>query len=495
VDQSDYYAILGLTRDATPEEIRRAYHHAARRLHPDVSEQSDATDLFLLTQQAYETLADTKLREAYDHTLPPEQITNPILTKTMFSRSSLPRLDEPQLIYVLLDIKAPDEEIIRIARPPLNICLIIDRSTSMQGERMDVVKDTAIELVRKLREDDIFSLVTFSDRAEILVPAGRRLKRTEIETLIQMIDSSGATEIAKGLEAGFFETQVNLSKRFVNHVVLVTDGRTYGDEQECMSVAARAAENGVGISCLGIGEEWNDSFLDKIASKTGGSCVFIDKAEDIKRFLRDKFRTLGMSYAENAAYEFVTTQGVELNYAFRLAPEAGPLVNQSPLPLGSIPMEGALSVALEFKVPPLTGAQSSITLANGRISLEIPHLSRPTATTPLRLSSKVVEIPDRRPTPTAVVKALSRLTLYRMQERAQKALDDGNSQTAAKQLNNLATHLFSQGEEHLARTVLREAENLRKGNRMSESGKKHIKFGTRALMLPATIEGMAPPGN
>jgi Ca-activated chloride channel family protein len=82
-----------------------------------------------------------------------------------------------------------------------------------------------------------------------------------------------------------------------------------------------------------------------------------------------------------------------------------------------------------------------------------------------------------------------------MQERAQKALDDGNSQTAAKQLNNLATHLFSQGEEHLARTVLREAENLRKGNRMSESGKKHIKFGTRALMLPATIEGMAPPGN
>jgi Ca-activated chloride channel family protein len=79
---------------------------------------------------------------------------------------------------------------------------VIDRSTSMEGEKMDVVKGAASQLVRALRPQDIFSVVAFSDRAEVIIPAAFQVDRAKLENRIQMIQNSGATEIYQGLEAG-----------------------------------------------------------------------------------------------------------------------------------------------------------------------------------------------------------------------------------------------------------------------------------------------------
>jgi curved DNA-binding protein CbpA len=61
----NYYELLGLPRDATAEEIRRAYHDAALKLHPDVSTNPKATDLFLEIQEAYNVLSHQKERSNY----------------------------------------------------------------------------------------------------------------------------------------------------------------------------------------------------------------------------------------------------------------------------------------------------------------------------------------------------------------------------------------------------------------------------------------------
>lgn len=489
---SDFYAVLGVTRDANQEEIKRAYHQAARKLHPDVNVETGDTELFLNIQRAYEVLIDPDLKEKYDRQLPPgESMRPPVEIHLLFSREYLPIIDEDQLVYALINISPPFSEQVS-ENAPINACLVLDRSTSMQGERMDTVKNTAIEIVRQLQRGDILSIVTFSDRAEVIIPGDRGLNRNDIETRIQMISSGGATEIYRGLDAGYQEIRRNFNKRYINHLVLLTDGRTYGDENQCLRVADQAAARGIGISCLGIGEEWNDSFLDGIASRTGGSCAYIARSNDIRHFLKEKLIGLSRIYSDNVRYNFHLGKGVELSYAFRLAPEMAPLECGSPIQFGSVPMDGSLSVVFEFKVPRLPQDTNKITLASGQLALEVPSLSTPTSITRLGLFRNVLAKPNPEPPPTGMLNALSRLTLYRIQERANKEISNGNFEGATKHLNNLATNLFAQGETALARSVLREAENLRRGLGMSEEARKHIKYETRALLLPASADAFTP---
>ena len=70
-----------------------------------------------------------------------------------------------------------------------------------------------------------------------------------------------------------------------------------------------------------------------------------------------------------------------------------------------------------------------------------------------------------------------------MQEKAQEEANSGQYDDAARRLQYLATHLLSQGERSMAKTVLLEAENLQQQQTFSEEGRKNLKYGTRALLL------------
>jgi len=483
----DYYAVLGVSRDASPEEIRRAYHKSARAQHPDMSAQADANEQFLKVQAAYEVLSDPAKRLKYDQSLPPiEKEVQLVGLNVLYSRPALMKINEPQLIFVMIELTAPADAKTHPG-PPINVCLVLDRSTSMQGERMDTLKSTALELINQLRQDDIISIVTFSDRAEALVSAGKRADKSEIEKKIKMIQPGGGTEIFHGLEAGFFEVRSRLSNNFTNHIILITDGRTYGDEAECMRIADQAAIYGIGISGLGIGSEWNDVFLDSLAARTGGSSMFISQSRDIDKFLREKFTGLEQIYAERVTFDIHVKPGVELRYAFRLYPEANPLKTISPIRLGTIPKAPGLAFILELMVDPIVSFNGNLPLAEGQISLDIPARSNPNYVLSLQLARMVSEETDLQPPPTRLLKAMSQLTLYRMQERANQYLAEGQLDDASRHLHNLATHLFSQGQHELARTTLKEAENIDQHLGLSDAGKKQIKYGTRALLLSSSL--------
>lgn len=480
----DYYSILGVFRDASPEEIKRAYLESAQRLHPDKNLAPGETELFLEVQQAYEVLSNPKRRAQYDATLPPEYEVNKFIKHSIhFSRPNLVRLGEDQLVYILLEFEPYEGKSERLATPPLNICLVLDRSTSMQGEKMDTLKATAIQLLRSLRPQDVLSIVAFSDRAEVVIPASINLDKKKQEGQIQMMQTFGGTEIFHGLDTGLREVRRTLDPSRVNHIILLTDGHTYGDEQACLELAAEAARLNIGITGMGIGHEWNDIFLDALAGKTGGSSIFISNPKDIERLLIEKFKALTSTYADEVLLEFVDTEYIRLNYAFRLQPDGGAVAVTSPIHLGPILQDTPLHVLLELVVSPEALRGNEVRLLNGVVKTSITAQPLPVPPIRLSLSRDVHPNPSIDPPPTQILKALSRLTLYRMQERAHTAVNSGQYDVAVRNLQNLATHLLSQGETSLAKTALFEAENLERSHAWSATGSKEIKYQTRALLL------------
>src|ERR1044071_3156092 len=97
--RQDYYAILGVARDASQEVIKRAYFKAAQKLHPDKNTAAGETEVFMGAQLAYEVLSNPKRRALYDATLPPEEVVKlPYQCKFTYSRPNLLHLEEPQML-------------------------------------------------------------------------------------------------------------------------------------------------------------------------------------------------------------------------------------------------------------------------------------------------------------------------------------------------------------------------------------------------------------
>lgn len=485
----DFYSTLGLLRDATQEEIKRAYLTAAQRLHPDKNQAPGETEFFLEIQQAYEVLSNPKKRKAYDETLPEEDVTaSPISHEILYSRPHLVRLDEPQLIYVLLNLQARrSNEPFTV--PPLNVGLVLDRSTSMKDAKMDLLKAAAIQFLRDLRPEDIFSVTIFSDRAEVIIPAGNQVEQHKLEAQIRAIRPAGSTELLWGLECGLNEVRRGRGRQRINHLILLTDGHTYGDERACIELAAQAAQDGIGISVLGIGADWNDSFLDQVAGRTGNTSRYIARPQDIHKLLTERFHSLMRVLAEEVILESQLSQGVRLNYAFRIQPESGPLLFGASTQLGPILSDAGLSVLFEFMIQPMAVESRKSRLLSG--SIQVAMAAHPTPIPPIRIhfEREVDEKPASSAPPTSILKALSRLTLYRMQERAREEAQAGEYAMATRSLKDLAAHLLEQGHRDLANTVLLEAENIQRQRTFSLAGEKEIKYATRALL---NLDGEVP---
>ncbi len=480
-DKTDFYHRLNISTGASEEAIRKAYRLAVRKAHPDVNKNAGATQLFLDIQEAYKVLTDPARKETYDAGRDPAESVPNILTEVEYSQHALLRLEEPQIIYALVDIVATEEER-DTSNLPLNISLVVDNSTSMAGARLEIIKAATREIIQDLDEKDLFSLVRFNDFAKVLLPSQSRLQPRQIDSSINNLYAEGGTEIFQGLEAGYQEITKNFTQNYVNHIILITDGHTYGDEDNCLSLAQQAAEEDIGISGLGIGIEWNDAFIDQLCALTGGQSKFVQDLNQVKEFLEQSISALKQTRTRRVTLEIIPAPGVQILSAFRILPEALPLSPQEIYSLGILQKDKPHRVLFEFLVNPIPENIEPAVIASGEFTLKRTGKD---FTIPFTLKRDLVAQSEELDPPTdEVIRAISHLTFYRLQEKAQRDIALGNPGTAYQRLMNLSSHLMAKGEGGLAKIAMNEAQYIRSHNNFSPTGKKQLKYGTMHLMLP-----------
>lgn len=485
----DPYAILGVSLNSSPEEIKAAYRRVARRLHPDINRNSPGANVqFQDITVAHDILIDSNRRRDYDEQLKRRNARHnndyQFSLRMIPSKRTIARIDEPQVIYllaeVLADPRARSNSQQREAN--VNLTLVLDHSNSMKGTRLDRVKVAAHQIVDQLSENDILSVIGFNDRAEVIVPATPVRDKVALKAQISMTVASGGTEIFQGLQAGYEQTRRYLAPKLVNHIILLTDGNTYGDHEECLELAQHAGEHGVGISAMGLGEEWNDEFLDKLVSITGGSSTYIKSASAVVKFLNDHVRNLSDAFAERMYISIAADPDIQLESAFKLSPQPQPLsIDEGYIPVGSLQANRMISVLIQLQLPAdlKIGFRSIARLVVAGDVLDNMHQRYVTLSD---VSLEVMENPQPEDPPISILDALGKLTLYRMQERAQSALEAGNFEEATRRLENLATRLLAMGEEDLAHEAKSEAQRVLHTKAFSDEGRKTLKYHTRHLI-------------
>lgn len=481
-----YYDVLGVSENASFEEIKRAYHTKARQFHPDLNPEETTSDVFLAIQKAYEVLKDEDLRIAYNQKLEEEKKYSVPIVRYKFRASAdrVSRLKEDQLFYALLEVeclKQPEE----VKETQAHICLVIDQSTSMKGKRIDMVKANVIRLLDRLNPRDLISIVVFSDDAQVILPPTHPTNKEFIESKINAISVSGATEIRKGLSTAIDLLWGGLEHTFSQQLILLTDGHTYGDEEACLLLARKAADRGIVISGLGIGSAWNDQFLERLTAATGGATAYISTKEDLARYLERIFSSINMVYARKMSIQLAHSTRYEVRTFFRLEPSVIQYSStERQIPIGDL-YYGKKSVFLfEFLIHPLIRSDHSIDLVDSVVQMELSKDESQKARMYPKLELPVTDDEALRKPPDEIVRAISRLNMFFMQERSREDVKIGNYIKATQRLNYLGTKLITEGEVQLAHRVFSESEVIQKTHSFSLDGEKEIKYGTKMLLAP-----------
>jgi len=477
-----FYSILGVNSSATTEQIRKAYIDLARKYHPDSNLGSRNGDIFIVIQHAYDVLSNPQKRKEYDESGKLQASSRPpIEIKWAFSRNEIPRIAESQIVYGKLDIRYSGNQD-DYKTPPSHLCIVLDRSTSMKGERLDSVRENLRQLITALRDVDLVSIVVFNDKAEILIAPTSTSDRNALFQKIDSIQAAGGTEIFRGLKAGIDILWQGYSTVYLPNLLLLTDGHTYGDEDRCIELAHKAIEKNIRISALGFGNDWNDNFLDTITSITGGSTYYVKTLFDLPRLLLFTLTSLKTTIAHNMNLEIEKTTYATIKYCFKLDPEIVQLQNDDPIQLGSLLKEKKSTYIFALELPPLKEGTKQLTFLKGRIRFLLGENKENSLVEEIKLCLPVIENPERSNIPIEIVQALSRITLYQMQDKSHTDVQSGKVVDAVRRLTYMATHLIGQGNISFAKEVLNEAENIKKEQTYSEDGNKRLKYGTRALL-------------
>jgi Mg-chelatase subunit ChlD len=191
--------------------------------------------------------------------------------------------------------KTPFEKMLPVrAEPPPEkptaVVLVLDKSGSMSGPKIEMARDAARASIRTLRPIDMIGVISFDETFNWVIPMGPAGSLEDKSNLISQITANGGTKIYQAVEAGF-EAIVN-EKATHKHIILLTDGvSTPGTQEDFPKLERDALAKHVTISTIGVGDYINRDLLDELARKTKGKSHFVENPETIPQIINAEVKS------------------------------------------------------------------------------------------------------------------------------------------------------------------------------------------------------------
>lgn len=218
--------------------------------------------------------------------------------------------------YVWLTLRLPNPSR-QTDRLPLNLSLIIDRSGSMSGDKLEYVKEAAIHALRLLTESDRAAVVIYDDAVELLAPSRAVTgdARDDMIRRIRQVRTGGMTNLSGGWFTGCDQIADFMTKDYLNRALLLTDGLAnvgMTDHEQLVMQAKELRRRGISTTTFGVGHDFNQFLLQGIADGGGGHFYFIDKPNQIPNYFQGELGELLTTVARELTLDLNLPGGVEV---------------------------------------------------------------------------------------------------------------------------------------------------------------------------------------
>lgn len=194
-------------------------------------------------------------------------------------------------------------------RAPLSLVVVLDTSGSMAGEKIEQAKSSVISLINDMRDDDEIALVQYSSSSDLIQPLARVGDvRSALTAKVRRIQSDGGTNIPPALSHGM-RALAEAGKGRVKRVVLVSDGLD-STRAAAEGIARDSAEKGVTVSSLGIGLDFDESYMGAVARSGRGNFAFVNDGAALASFLKHELKETAATTVEDARVRLSLPAGV-----------------------------------------------------------------------------------------------------------------------------------------------------------------------------------------
>jgi Mg-chelatase subunit ChlD len=352
---------------------------------------------------------------------------------------------------------------------------------------IDHVIHALYTLVEQLQEHDRLALIACAEDAVLLASGtGRDGRAALLQSVgrLKEVSLGEQTDLARGMQMGLQQLrQQSGGSASVRRLVLLTDGFTQNPDV-CRELAHQAASEGIVVSTLGLGGDFQEDLLTALADICGGQAVFLRQADEIAQAVAHELVSARTVAAHALTLSFECSREVELRRATSISPTLASLTpvhsapNQFRLHLGDLEPQAPARILLELVAPPIRHT-SDQPVRRVRLARVAAMSESPATTANLDI---IAAYAAQAATPPAVVlDAAARANAARLQLRALEAAANGDQADAVRLLRSATARLSELGEHGLADLAQQEIAALEHTGHTTRLGAKELTYATRRL--------------
>lgn len=220
--------------------------------------------------------------------------------------------DTRQTVYLKVGLLGAELEE-SLNRTPANVAIVLDRSGSMDGQKIAQAREAAMIAVGMLDERDIVSIVTYSDTVSVLVPATRVNDKGELYRKIESIFAGGSTALFAGVSKGADEVSKFFDRNKVNRVILLSDGLANVGPDSPMALGnlgESLKRAGISVTTIGLGLGYNEDLMVMLAQRSDGNHSFVENYNDLTRIFQYEFNDILSVVAQDVKIQVTCPEGI-----------------------------------------------------------------------------------------------------------------------------------------------------------------------------------------